>query len=105
MEQYYDFLPPIIWTENFPVYSVSSPFISGYWGHDFYIDTIKCRDQYLGFDVRNEEQSVEPGDPSGILEVLRGGFDPQATELALSTCSGECIPPVTQEEYQFSVRP
>ena len=54
------------------------------------------RRQHLGFDLRNVQRSVEAGQPQMILEVVRGGFDPEATDRALSACS-ECKSPIRQE--------
>lgn len=34
------------------------------------------------------------------IEVLRGRFDPEAFDCALSTCLGECTPPDLQDKYQ-----
>jgi len=50
------------------------------------------RRQYLAFDGRNVDQSVEAGIVPVILEVARGHFDPDATAQALASCS-ECPPP------------
>ena len=65
------------------------PFISGYGEAGF--QAVERR-RYLGFDVRNVDQSLLAGSPPGTLEVLRGSFDPDATEEALKACS-ECDPP------------
>jgi hypothetical protein len=48
--------------------------------------------EYLAFDGRNVDQSVEAGIVPAILEVAHGRFDPVATAQALEACS-ECPPP------------
>ena len=63
------------------------PFISGF---KSIFETVS-RD-YLGFDVRNVDQSVEAGQPPGVLEAVRGRFDPEGTDRALRECA-ECPPP------------
>ena len=45
--------------------------------------------QYLGFDFRDIDQSVLAGSFAATLEVVRGRFNPGATDRALSACS-EC---------------
>ncbi len=50
------------------------------------------RRQYLAFDGRNVDQSVEAGIIPAILEVALGRFDPDATAQALEACA-ECPPP------------
>lgn len=56
--------------------------------------------QYLAFDVRNVDQSIVTG--SGVrddsMDVVRGRFDPEATDKALAACS-EC-PPHNREEHR-----
>jgi len=58
--------------------------------------------EYLAFDVRNVDQSVEAGIPPAIFEVAWGRFDPAATAEALAACS-ECPPPdiVTHNDVSF----
>ena len=53
--------------------------------------------QHLAFDVRNMDQSIGFA-PSVAVDVVRGRFDPQATDKALESCS-ECEPH-SREEYQ-----
>ncbi len=53
--------------------------------------------QHLAFDVRSMDQSIVAGSPPTILDVVRGRFDPQATDKALESCS-ECEPH-SREEY------
>ena len=60
-------------------------------GADFQALT-SSRRQYLDFDIWNVDQSVEAGAPPGLLEVVRGRFDPAATKLALAACT-ECEAP------------
>ena len=86
------------------------PFISGYPSIFRYPrPIIVVRRQYLGFDVRNVDQSVlagreqgilevVAGREQGILEVVRGGFDPKTTEEALEACS-EC-PSALREQHR-----
>jgi len=59
------------------------------------------RAQYLAFDARNVDQSVEAGQPPGMLEVLRGRFDPDATGRVLGACS-ECHPPDMKSQAGIS---
>ena len=60
------------------------------------------RREYLAFDSRNVDQSVEAGIGPFILEVAWGRFDPDATGRALASCS-ECPPPdiVTHNDVSF----
>ena len=51
--------------------------------------------QHLAFDVRNIDQSILAGGPNQY-QALRGRFDPQATDAALSACS-ECPAPSIEE--------
>ena len=101
MEEYYSYELPEAWTESFPHYSAltgAASFLSdGYtqWGSYY-----QGHREYLGFDIRNEDQSMVAGVLGRQLEVLHGRFDPEATDRALSSCSGECTPPDTREEYQ-----
>ena len=53
--------------------------------------------QHLAFDVRIMDQSIVAGSPPTILDVVRGRFDPQATDKALESCS-KCEPP-SREAY------
>ena len=76
---------------------VPGPFISGF--HQ-YAGVSLDRRRYLAFDLRDVEKSVVAGTPPGELEIIRGRFDPQTTDRALSTCSNECTPPDTREEYR-----
>ena len=48
--------------------------------------------QYLAFDARNVDQSVEAGITPAIFEVAWGHFDAAATAQALASCS-ECPAP------------
>lgn len=48
--------------------------------------------EYVAFDARNVDQSVEAGIVPQLLEVAWGRFDPEATAQALASCS-ECPPP------------
>ena len=58
--------------------------------------------KYLAFDVRNVDQSIMAGPRPGILEVVKGRFDPGATDRSLERCS-ECPPPdrITHQEVEF----
>ncbi|NQW22593.1 MAG: hypothetical protein HQ475_04015 [SAR202 cluster bacterium] len=60
------------------------------------------RGEYLAFDGRNVDQSVEAGIVPYILEIAWGRFDPAATAQALAACS-ECPPPenVTYNSVPF----
>ena len=70
-----------------------SPFISGYGQYGLLrLD----HPRYLGFDIREVDQTVEAGQLPGVLEVLGGRFDPDATDRALKGCS-ECPAPDRQE--------
>ncbi len=53
--------------------------------------------QHLAFDVRSMDQSIVAFALPATLDVVRGRFDPQATDKALESCS-ECEPP-SREEY------
>ena len=53
--------------------------------------------QHLAFDVRSIDQSIVAFALPATLDVIRGRFDPQATDKALESCS-ECEPP-SREEY------
>jgi hypothetical protein len=77
----------------------ASPLISGVneWGAilmEYFHD-------YLAFDFRNIDQSVLTGMPPGRLEIVRGRFDPDATDRALGACS-ECPPPLREEHLGVS---
>ena len=58
--------------------------------------------EHLAFDVRNVDQSVLAGSPPGLLEVVKGRFDPEATDRSLERCS-ECPPPdrITHQGVEF----
>ena len=75
------------------------PFISGY--TDYSTPSVENFRQYLGFDVRNIEQSVLVGVPPGQLEVVRGRFDPDTVDKTLRACS-ECVPHVLGEHRGVS---
>ena len=53
--------------------------------------------QHLALDVRSMDQSIVAFALPATLDVVRGRFDPQATDKALESCS-ECEPP-SREEY------
>ena len=53
--------------------------------------------QHLAFDVRSMDQSIVAFALPATLDVIRGRFDPQATDKALGSCS-ECETP-SWEEY------
>ena len=74
------------------------PFITGISGEAMG----NSRMEYLAFDGRNVDQSVEAGIVPFILEVAHGRFDPAATAQALEACS-ECPPPdiVTYNDVSF----
>lgn len=78
-------------------YTAEAPFITGM-SRDFY----NPRREFLAFDGRNVDQSVEAGVVPSILEVALGRFDPAATAQALEACS-ECPPPdiVTHNGVSF----
>ena len=71
------------------------PFISG---HSESAIVQLDRPRYLAFDLREVDQSVEAGLPPAVLEVVRGRFDPAATDKALSACA-ECPIPDRQERH------
>ena len=52
--------------------------------------------EYLAFSLRNVDQSIMTGTPPGDLEVIKGTFDPEATDRAINRCS-ECPPPDREE--------
>ena len=74
---------------------VTGPFISGY-GQT--APQALDRRQYLGFDLRNVHRSAEAGVPPGVLEVVRGDFDPGVTAWALAACT-ECDAPEETERH------
>ena len=47
--------------------------------------------QYLALDLRNADQSIIALNPSGEISVIRGRFEPEATDKALRLCS-RCPP-------------
>ena len=67
------------------------PFISGIHQEG----GLNPRREYLAFDGRNVDQSVESGVAPAILEVAWGRFDPPATAQALASCT-ECPQPDTE---------
>ncbi len=69
------------------------PWISGFSEHGFAFPDNR---EHLGFDVRNVEFSIMAGFPPGVLEVVKGRFNPQATERVIEGCS-ECPPPERKE--------
>ena len=74
-------------------------FISGYPSVFSYPQPIiAVRPRYLGFDVRNVDQSVLAGLEPVAFEVVRGRFDPRATDEALRECS-EC-PPALRDQHR-----
>ena len=73
---------------------LEGPWISGF--TPYFSRQLENR-RHLAFDVRNMEQSIMTGVPPGVLEVVRGRFNPDATEQALNLCS-ECTP-TELEEY------
>lgn len=54
--------------------------------------------QYLAFDMRNVDQTIVTGEGrlDNAMDVVRGRFDPEATDKALAACS-ECQPPSREE--------
>ena len=68
-----------------------APFISLF--HDYGVILLEHLRDSLAFDVREMDQSVLAGVPPGQLEVLRGRYDPEATDRALNACS-ECPGPL-----------
>jgi hypothetical protein len=100
LEEYYAYLPQLGWTDGqFDVVALQGPFLSDGFG-EFRALVYEHRNQYLDFDIRNEDQTLTAGLPAMQLEIIRGRFDPEATGRALSACSGECVPPDAQEEYR-----
>ncbi len=78
---------------------VESPWLSGIVprfferGAPFFSDK-----RYLGFDVTSVDQSIVAGLPPGVLEIVRGRYDPATTEKAISTCQ-DCRSP-ERETYR-----
>ena len=70
------------------------PFISGF--NEFVNTTTGLFHDSLAFDLRNVDQSVLAGAEPGMLEVVRGRFDPEATDQALRACV-ECPQPTLAE--------
>ena len=71
-----------------------TPFISGY--HDYGVILLEHLRDSLAFDPRDMDQSVLAGVPPRLLELLRGRYDPEATDRALIACS-ECPSPLREE--------
>ena len=69
------------------------PWISGFSGHA--PSPFENR-EHLAFSIRNVDQSIMTGTPPGVLEVIKGTFDPEATDRAINRCS-ECPPPDREE--------
>ena len=63
-----------------------APYISGL--HDWSVKVLE-NSRHLAFDIRDIDQTVMVGQPPNILEIVRGEFDPEATEDAIYDCS-EC---------------
>ena len=84
--------------------NVDYPFIlgHGFWGgvvYGNYTRQMAGNLQYLAFDVRNIDQNIAAGVHD--YDVVRGRFDPQATDEALSACS-ECPTPDLAEHRGIS---
>jgi hypothetical protein len=75
-----------------------APWISGLWPNTEMTEPIHMqRHQYLGFDARNVDQTVLVGNSEPRqLEVLRGRFDPDATQAAIEACEGCPQPEVVE---------
>ena len=104
MEEYYKYGLPQPWTEAYPDYSAlpgAAPFLSD--GYDKLRAYRAGHRKYLGFDIRNEDQTIIAGVPGRQLEVLSGRFDPTELASALGMCSDECTPPDAEEEYEGSI--
>ena len=68
-----------------PAFFRGGSYISGY-GQFALVRSVINRRRYLAFDARNVDQSVMAGVPEARIEAVRGSFDPEATDLALSQC-------------------
>jgi hypothetical protein len=74
---------------------VTGPFISGL---DEFAREGVSRREYLAFGVGDIRQTALAGVPPSRTELIRGQFDPSATEAALAACA-ECPPP-SRESHQ-----
>ena len=96
LEAYYDYYPPLAkWGEIHPS-TMEDVFFSPF-NPDRSIMAENL--QYLAFDVRNIDQILVTqtlGGPDPSEDVVRGRFDPQATDAALSACS-DCPEPSREE--------
>ena len=62
---------------------VTEPFVSGFSDRGL---TQLDRPRYLDFDIRQVDQTVEAGLIGPFLEVVRGRFNPAATDRAIKAC-------------------
>ena len=63
------------------------PWISGFtWGEETLGGEALDRRQFVGFDFRNVDQTIEVGNGPRSLEIVRGRFDPSATRAAIAGC-------------------
>ncbi len=98
LEEFYEWLPP-------PGFGgeADDPPVRGFGAISFFGPFNQYRNitaenlQHLAFDVRSMDQSIVAFALPATLDVVRGRFDPQATDKALESCS-ECEPP-SREEY------
>ena len=96
LEAFYNRIPPLVYDPDNPTPVLQFggfSFFSPYNPFAFIRDNL----QNLAFDVRNTDQSIVAGHGKQIkMDVVRGRFDPEATDKALGTCS-QCPPPGRHE--------
>ena len=99
LEEFYKWLPPPGFEGE-----ADDPPVPGFGAASFFGPFNRYRNftaenlQHLAFDVRSMDQSIVAAFAlPATLDVVRGRFDPQATDKALESCS-ECEPH-SREEY------
>ena len=76
------------------------PFVSGF--NEFVNTTTGLFRDSLAFDLKDVDQSVLAGVEPGMLEVVRGRFDPEATDRKLRACL-DCPQTVREEHLGVSL--
>ena len=99
LEAFYNWLPPLAYDPDNPTPVIQFGGFSLF-GMANQLGSIRDNLQHLAFDVRNVEQSIVTGQgiTDNAMDVVRGRFDPEATDKALAACS-EC-PPHNREEHR-----
>ena len=97
LEAFCNWLPPLAYDPDNPTPVIQFGGFSLF-GMANQLGSIRDNLQHLAFDVRNVEQSIVTGQgiTDDAMDVVRGRFDPEATDKALAACS-ECPPPGREE--------